>query len=313
MKTLKHYIFEKLNTTIITEKFQSSIIRDFINKINDVLVEDGKHAWSSNNYYVSLYGIINGKSAFDFVYMYGSGRKHCIKELSQKLMLSDFKDEWIKSFDDKSILSGDELKKLFGDCEKIKQYNGLNKWAQDNATFVILFHKPQDYTHIGEPLFAIFINPEKGNEVLEYWKNVHAKQNERKSNNAQDHFNKVKMIKNDIANKAIDLYLRNSSTEQGKTLKQIANYFISGPASINFFGGGNKENNKDLTLDAKQKLRNAVINWLFMLDGATSPTHALFYTEYCNNQQRDTLDEFWKDLQNRFTIDNFELKPKKEA
>ena len=148
---------------------------------------------------------------------------------------------------------------------------------------------------------------------MKYWKNVHAKQNERKSNNVQDHFNKVKMIKNDIANKAIDSYLRNSSAEQGKTIKQIINYFVSGPASINFFGGGNKENNKDLTLDAKQKLRNAVINWLFMLDGATSPTRALFYTEYCNNQQKDTLDEFWKDLQNRFTIDNFELKAKKET
>ena len=180
MKTLKEYIFEQL----IVEKFESSIIKEFIKKIENILSEDAKTTWSSNKFYLTVYGRINEKSIYKCIDMSKEWMKDDIRSFSKKMALSDFKDKWVKDFNGKHILEEDEIEKLVGDCHRILMYKGLDNWAEKNSTIIILFHKiDETLKYIGTPLAAICINPEKRDEVISYWDKISKKREERKENN----------------------------------------------------------------------------------------------------------------------------------
>ena len=250
MKTLKEYIFEQL----IVEKFESSIIKEFIKKIENILSEDAKNTWSPNKFYLTCYGRIDGKSIYKCIDMSKEWIRDDIRSFSKKMALSDFKDEWIKDFNGKHILEEDEIEKLVGDCHRIHMYKGLDNWAEKNSTIIILFHKiDETLKYIGTPLAAICINPEKRNEVITYWDKISKKREERKENND---FEKLKNKENnterrELSNNALKTYLDNSSKEQNKFIKEIITYFTSGAGSIDYWGGENKENNPSVTLKDK--------------------------------------------------------------
>lgn len=310
MKTLKEYIFEQL----IIEKFESSIIKEFITKIENILFEDAKHTWSPNNFYVSFYGRIDGKSIYDWVSMSGSWIKEDIRQLSKKLALSEFKDEWIKDFNGKQILEEDEIEKLVGDCSKIDMYKGLDIWAEQNSTMIVLFHNQnKSFSSIGTPLVAICINPEKGYDVITYFNKIYKKRKDRKeSKEIKDFKNKPNdNSKHELSDKALKIYLDNSSDEQNKFIKEIITYFTSGAGSIEYLGGGNKEKNPNLTLQDKLSLRDHVIRWLLLIDRQyPKPTLGHRFGS-CNNAQQDSLIKFWEDLKKRFIINDYKIIPKK--
>ena len=310
MKTLKEYIFEQL----IVEKFESSIIKEFIKKIENILSEDAKNTWSSNKFYLTCYGRIDGKSIYNCIDMSKEWMRDDIRSFSKKMALSDFKDEWIKDFNGKHILEEDEIEKLVGDCHRIHMYKGLDNWAEENSTIIILFHKiDETINYIGTPLAAICIKPEKRNEVITYWDKISKKREERKENND---FEKLKNKENnterrELTNNALKTYLDNSSKEQNKFIKEIITYFTSGAGSIDYWGGENKEKNPSVTLKDKLSLRDQVIRWLLLIDEQDpKPTSKYRFTN-CKKDQQDLLIEFWEDLKKRFTIDDFKLIPKK--
>lgn len=310
MKTLKEYIFEQL----IVEKFESSIIKEFIKKIENILSEDAKNTWSLNKFYLTCYSRIDGKSIYNCIDMSKEWMKDDIRSFSKKMALSDFKDEWIKDFNGKHILEEDEIEKLVGDCHRIHMYKGLDNWAEKNSTIIILFHKiDETLKYIGTPLAAICIKPEKRNEVITYWDKISKKREERKENND---FEKLKNKENnterrELSNNALKTYLDNSSKEQNKFIKEIITYFTSGAGSIDYWGGENKEKNPSVTLKDKLLLRDQVIRWLLLIDEQDpKPTSKYRFTN-CKKDQQDSLIEFWEDLKKRFTIDDFKLIPKK--
>ena len=310
MKTLKEYIFEQL----IVEKFESSIIKEFIKKIENILSEDAKNTWSSNKFYLTCYGRIDGKSIYNCIDMSKEWMRDDIRSFSKKMALSDFKDEWIKDFNGKHILEEDEIEKLVGDCHRIHMYKGLDNWAEENSTIIILFHKiDETINYIGTPLAAICIKPEKRNEVITYWDKISKKREERKENND---FEKLKNKENnterrELTNNALKTYLDNSSKEQNKFIKEIITYFTSGAGSIDYWGGETKEKNPSVTLKDKLSLRDQVIRWLLLIDEQDpKPTSKYRFTN-CKSDQQDLLIKFWEDLKKRFTIDDFKLIPKK--
>lgn len=310
MKTLKEYIFEQL----IVEKFESSIIKEFIKKIENILSEDAKNTWSSNKFYLTCYGRIDGKSIYKCIDMSKEWMRDDIRSFSKKMALSDFKDEWIKDFNGKHILEEDEIEKLVGDCHRIHMYKGLDNWAEKNSTIIILFHNiDETINYIGTPLAVICIKPEKRNEVITYWDKISKKREERKENND---FEKLKNKENnterrELTNNALKTYLDNSSKEQNKFIKEIITYFTSGAGSIDYWGGENKEKNPLVTLKDKLLLRDQVIRWLLLIDEQhPKPTSKYRFTN-CKSDQQDLLIEFWEDLKKRFTIDDFKLIPKK--
>ena len=310
MKTLKEYIFEQL----IVEKFESSIIKEFIKKIENILSEDAKNTWSSNKFYLTCYGRIDGKSIYNCIDMSKEWMRDDIRSFSKKMALSDFKDEWIKDFNEKHILEEDEIEKLVGDCHRIHMYKGLDNWAEENSTIIILFHKiDETLKYIGTPLAAICINPEKRNEVITYWDKISKKREERKENND---FEKLKNKQNnngsrELSNNALKTYLDNSSKEQNKFIKEIITYFTSGAGSIDYWGGENKEKNPSVTLKDKLSLRDQVIRWLLLIDEQHPKPTSKYRFTHCKKDQQDSLIEFWEDLKKRFTIDDFKLIPKK--
>ena len=310
MKTLKEYIFEQL----IVEKFESSIIKEFIKKIENILSEDAKTTWSSNKFYLTVYGRINEKSIYKCIDMSKEWMKDDIRSFSKKMALSDFEDKWVKDFNGKHILEEDEIEKLVGDCHRILMYKGLDNWAEKNSTIIILFHKiDETLKYIGTPLAAICINPEKRNEVITYWDKISKKREERKENNDFEKL-KNKQINNgsrELSNNALKIYLDNSSKEQNKFIKEIITYFTSGAGSIDYWGGENKEKNPSVTLKDKLLLRDKVIRWLLLINEQhPKPTSKYRFTN-CKSDQQDLLIKFWEDLKKRFTIDDFKLIPKK--
>lgn len=310
MKTLKEYIFEQL----IVEKFESSIIKEFIKKIENILSEDAKTTWSSNKFYLTVYGRINEKSIYKCIDMSKEWMKDDIRSFSKKMALSDFKDKWVKDFNGKHILEEDEIEKLVGDCHRILMYKGLDNWAEKNSTIIILFHKiDETLKYIGTPLAAICINPEKINEVITYWDKISKKREERKENNDFEKL-KNKQINNgsrELSNNALKIYLDNSSKEQNKFIKEIITYFTSGAGSIDYWGGENKEKNPSLILKDKLLLRDQVIRWLLLIDEQDPKPTSKYRFTHCKNDQQDLLIKFWEDLKKRFTIDDFKLIPKK--
>ena len=310
MKTLKEYIFEQL----IVEKFESSIIKEFIKKIENILSEDAKNTWSSNKFYLTCYGRINEKSIYNCIDMSKEWIKDDIRSFSKKMALSDFKDEWIKDFNGKHILAEDEIEKLVGDCHRIHMYKGLDNWAEENSTIIILFHKiDETINYIGTPLAAICIKPEKRDEVISYWDKISKKREERKENND---FEKLKNKQNnngsrELSNNALKIYLDNSSKEQNKFIKEIITYFTSGAGSIDYWGGENKEKNPSVTLKDKLLLRDQVIRWLLLIDEQHPKPTSKYRFTHCKKDQQDSLIEFWEDLKKRFTIDDFKLITKK--
>ena len=310
MKTLKEYIFEQL----IVEKFESSIIKEFIKKIENILSEDAKTTWSSNKFYLTCYGRIDGKSIYNCIDMSKEWMRDDIRSFSKKMALSDFKDKWIKDFNGKHILEEAEIEKLVGDCHRILMYKGLDDWAEENSTIIILFHKiDETLKYIGTPLAAICINPEKRNEVITYWDKISKKREERKENND---FEKLKNKENnterrELTNNALKTYLDNSSKEQNKFIKEIITYFTSGAGSIDYWGGENKEKNPSVTLKDKLLLRDQVIRWLLLIDEQHPKPTSKYRFTHCKKDQQDSLIEFWEDLKKRFTIDDFKLIPKK--
>ena len=309
MKTLKEYIFEQL----IVEKFKSSIIKEFIKKIENILSEDAKTTWSSNKFYLTCYGRIDGKSIYNCIDMSKEWMRDDIRSFSKKMALSDFKDEWIKDFNGKHILEEDEIEKLVGDCHRIHMYKGLDNWAEENSTIIILFHNiDETINYIGTPLAAICIKPEKRDEVISYWDKISKKREERKENND---FEKLKNKENnterrELSNNALKTYLDNSSKEQNKFIKEIITYFTSGAGSIDYWGGENKEKNPSLTLKDKLSLRDQVIRWLLLIDEQDPKPTSKYRFTHCKNDQQDLLIKFWEDLKKRFTIDDFKLIPK---
>lgn len=311
MKSLKQFI---------NESFSAKTIKEFIKIIEDKLGECTS-VWGHKNYLVSVYGILNNKPMVEYfnpINVFESNEKSRIKQeiqdISKALALGKFQEDWIHDFDGQKIIIGkDNINKLVGeDISKLDKYNGLNKWAQNNGTCLIVFHKNDTWEKIDEPLALIAIEPKFGNELINYWANVQELREKRyknKKGNNLDFTHERDKYDHEYANKAYEIYKKNSSEKQIELLNQIIKCYMNGNISP-YFIGVSRDKNPETTLKERRYLRNNLICWLFMINGGGRSTKSNAFWWDLNKQQKNEIEDFWDDLNNRFEIKDRELKVK---
>lgn len=302
MKRLIEYICEQYEVLPIFEKFESSAIQQFMKIIQDDF-STNKNIFTT--YRISCHGMVNEKPLNTWYSLRNNNYKENIKWVSQEFKLGKIKDEWIHKFDDgKQVLDKNEIEKLLGDISKKNLYGGLNAWAVKNHTYIFLLSKGDSFDKIDEPVAAIFLEPNKASEIINVWynnrKNIDQNTQPDKLSSKQ-----VNMYKNKykLCLKALEEYKNNSSDKENKLITDMVKYYTQNHWRISDV----KNRGKQLDTDTLQEVRAEILNWLFFNNYRTD--HFLYRNS--SKEQHNILQEFWKDLENRFTIKDFKLTSKK--